>query len=680
MMKRGLALLALFIIVIALSGFVKAEGIGKITKAYQCLDGLVNTTQMNLDEAIFSALANVPGNKSWSIISGEKSPSEFCWPKAGCTVNATAQVALVYKQLGKDTKNITAWLSSKNATVAGFTWYLQTTIDNNEISQCYVNYDGTDRSFKVKEDMKLEGDVGQCLSIDVSGYRFRIPNNCIDKVFSVKCDKGFKINLLYEKSSGGTLYVSSRTESGSANSWKSSEINVKCFKEGSVCNYESSLWAATALYSTGKNYESFIPYLRVLADDNLKLFPSAFLNYLQGGSQYYTKIVDARNNRPQTRTYWDLSGNKFYDTALAMLSLGSCQATADDLCTNADLKDAANYLMDEQTDKGCWNNNNLKDTAFLLYAGWTRNIQSPSTTTPGGNGVITVPIVPANATCVDIGGACSIENCSSSTENTVNASCSNAGDICCLQKSSYNPATPSDCQTARYYCSPSRISCLENSGTIIDEKKCATFDKVCCTIEVPEPKTCAEQSGEICQGSEDCDGSIVISSTGSCCVGTCKTTEQFECTTDIECASSQKCENNKCVSSGTTPPPTSSSGSRALIYILTIFIILIAVAIVFRKKIQIWMFNRNKAKGSKGPLGGMPPRGPGGPPQFGRMPPRFGAPSGPGARPLMRQPIMQTRAAQQPARMPPARSVSRAPSTKEKEMDETLKKLKKMSE
>ncbi|GEM_PF-703282 len=681
MMKRGLVLFTLFIVVIALPGFVRAEGIGKITKAYQCLDGLVNTTQINLDEAIFTALANVPGNKSWSIISGEKSPTEWCWPKAGCTVKTTAQVALVYKQLGKDTKNITAWLSSKNATVAGFTWYLQTTIDNNEISQCSVNYDGIDRSFSVKDDMKLEGDVGQCLSIDVSGYRFKIPNNCIDKVFSVKCDKGFKINLLYEKSSGGTLYVSSRTESGSANSWKSSEINAKCFKEGSSCNYESSLWAAAALYSTGKNYESFIPYLRVLADDNPKLFPSSFLNYLQGGSQYYSKIVDARNNRPQGRAYWDLSGNKFYDTALAMLSLGSCQATADDLCTNADLKDAATYLLDGQTDKGCWNNNNLKDTAFLLYAGWTRNIKSPSATTTGtgGEGGI-IPIIPENAICVNVGGACSLTNCSSSTENTINASCSNSGDVCCLQKSSYNPATPSDCQSAAYYCAPTRISCLENSGTILGEKECATFDKVCCTIEVPEPKTCTEQGGSICQGSEDCDGSIVSSSTGSCCVGTCKKTEQFECTVNTECASNEKCENNKCVSSGTTPPPATTPGSSTWIYVLAILIILIVVAILFRKKIQIWMFNRSKAKGSKGPLGGMPPRGLGGPPKFGRMPPRFGPPSGLGSRPLVRQTMMQTRPVQQPAKMPPSRPASRAPNAKEKEMDETLKKLKKMSE
>jgi len=665
--------------VVALSGFVKAEGIEKISKAYQCLDNLVNTTQINLDEAIFAALANVPGNKSWSIISSEKSPSEFCWPKAGCTVKTTAQVALVYKQLGKETKNITAWLTSKNATVAGFTWYLQTTIDNNEVSQCSVNYDGADHIFNVKDDMKLEGNVGQCLTIDVSEYRFGISNNCFDKVFSVKCDKGFKINLLYEKSTGGTLYVSSRTESGSANSWKSSEINAKCFKEGSACNYESSLWATTALYSTGKDYESFVPYLRVLLDDNQKLFPSSFLNYLQGGSQYYSKIIDARNNRPQGRAYWDLSGNKFYDTALAMLSLGSCQATADDLCMNADLKDAANYLLDGQTDKGCWNNNNLKDTAFLLYAGWTRNIQSPSTPggSTGGGGI--VPIILENATCVNIGGACSSTNCSSSTEISVNASCSNASDVCCLQKSSsYNPTTPSGCESAGYYCVSTRISCLENSGTILDEKECATFDKVCCTIEVPEPKICTEQGGTICQGSEDCEGSIVSSSTGSCCVGTCKTTEQFECTADAECAPNQKCENNKCVSSGTTPPPTTASGSSKWIYILIILIILVAAAIVFRNKIKIWLFNRKKSKESKGPLGRMP-RWPGGPPQFGGMPPRFEPHSG-GARPLVRQPIIQTRPVQQPARVPPSRPVSRVSSAKEKEMDETLKKLKKMSE
>ena len=88
------------------------------------------------------------------------------------------------------------------------------------------------------------------------------------------------------------------------------------------------------------------------------------------------------------------------------------------------------------------------------------------------------------------------------------------------------------------------------------------------------------------------------------------------------------------------------------------------------------MFTRKKSKGPSGP----PPRDFGSPPPFGRMPPpRFGPPSA--GRPILRpSPAVQSRPAPvQPTRAP-ARPMTRAPSAKDKEMDETLKKLKKMSE
>src|SRR3989344_1857328 len=135
MRKRGLQVLASVILIILISLNANAQNVSKIQKAYQCIDSLVNngTLPMTLDEAIFTALTNVPGNKSVNKINSEKSLTESCWPKAGCNVKTTAQAAIVYDHLRKDTKNITKWLLSKNGTISGFRWYLQITSDNNEV-------------------------------------------------------------------------------------------------------------------------------------------------------------------------------------------------------------------------------------------------------------------------------------------------------------------------------------------------------------------------------------------------------------------------------------------------------------------------------------------------------------------------------------------------------------------
>src|SRR3989344_2709599 len=224
MKKRGI-LIFLFFAFAIMSSLNANASVESINKAYQCIEDLVKDTTITLDEAIFSALANVKNNKVMSVIDNERSTTENCWPKSACSVKTTSQVALVYDHLGRDTTNIIKWLKSKNATVSGFTWYLQVTIDNNEEATCTANYDNSDYNFEIDDEMKIEENAGSCLSVDSSRYRLKISNNCINKEFSVKCDKGFKINLLYEKSSGGTIYVSSKTESGSPDSWKTLEIN-----------------------------------------------------------------------------------------------------------------------------------------------------------------------------------------------------------------------------------------------------------------------------------------------------------------------------------------------------------------------------------------------------------------------------------------------------------------------
>ncbi len=695
MRKRVIEILIFVLIIIGLTINVNAQNVDKVQKAYSCLDSLVGNTTLTLDEAIFASLANSRIVKAEEKIKSEKSATESCWPKAGCNVKTTAQVAIAYDHLGRDTKDITKWLLSKNGTISGFSWYLQVTIDNSEMSQCKINYDNADYPLSINNEMKLSGNLGSCLSIDPNGYRMRINNNCANKVFGVNCDKGFKINLLYEKNSGGTLYVSSRTESGSANSWKSLDISAKCFKEGNACNYEASLWATAALYSTNENYEAFVPYLSVLMEENPRLMPSAFLSYIEGGSQHYEKLIQSKFSRPQERAYWEVSGNRYYDTALGMMALGGCKDSGEEACTNPDLKDVANFLFDGQTEKGCWNNNNLKDTAFLLYAGWGETLIQSGVIGDGGGSVI---IITGNETCTELEGTCRA-TCSISERTTDEGSCPVGEEFCCVPP--YDPNSLPDCEVNNNYC-VERGACLGDAGgELVSEYECSISNLVCCSQDYVE-KTCLEQGGEICLDDEVCNNDIVDSSDGACCKDGCVKGETFECTensecdeeageiceggecivpsekgclNDLECREGEKCDGGICT--------TGAGGSKTWIIILIVLIILIVIAIIFRNKIQMFLFKR-KGKGKSGPVG---PNGPGGPAgrfgfggPMGRAPPRFGGgpgirPAGPISRPIIRpspvvsKPVVVSRPA-------PAKKMTE----KEKDMEDTLKKLKKMAE
>ena len=81
---------------------------------------------------LISALADVPNEKVANIIDAEKSQSEECWPKSGCKVKESAQVALVYDHWEDDTTAITDWFISQAGPATELQWYLQITIDNND--------------------------------------------------------------------------------------------------------------------------------------------------------------------------------------------------------------------------------------------------------------------------------------------------------------------------------------------------------------------------------------------------------------------------------------------------------------------------------------------------------------------------------------------------------------------
>ncbi|MBX4211878.1 hypothetical protein KW787_00270 [Candidatus Pacearchaeota archaeon] len=566
-----------------------------VDKAYQCLENQIkNKTSFSLQEAVFGTLALGARSSLTSTI--DNAAGSSCWPKGACTLKDTAQVALAYARIGKNTQGIEDWILSKNGTPNDLIWYVEIDSANHEPSSCTIGYRGSSSTINIGNDMKLSGNAGSCLSISPSGYWLKVQQSCQNVQFDISCDKEFVSTLLYQKSNGGTVYVAPVTHSGASLGTTSEKVDAQCLKTGSNCDYEGTLWAAIALQRTGNDPSAYVPYLVALAPDNTRYFPSAFIYMITGGNDYYSDITQSEKQGK----YWEMTAtpyNRFYDTSLGLLALQGTSA--------GEAESAKNYLLSIQTPQGCWNNNNVRDTAFILYSGWGKAVSST-----GGTG--TTPL----------------------------------------------------CQSAGYSCE-GRFECLDGGGTVLESYQCLD-SRVCCSVAVRQ-QTCSAKQGIICSNSQRCVGSSQEASDGSCCLGSCVETQQQEdqCTTSggscsLSCGTNEEESGVSCSDSSkvccVAKTTTASSGSSLWIYILVILIIVVALGIIFRNKIRIALFKARGRGGSSAYTRPTPPSAPGTIGGFRPMRPAGFAP--------IRQPS----------------PVRRAPPQRDREMDETLKKLKEMSE
>jgi len=619
--------LASLIFIIVLSSFVLADtnataiptqttDDSSITKAYQCINNqLGNKTSFSLQEAVFGQLALGFQQKLQDVIDDQKSTTYDCWPKAGCALKDTAQVLLLYNKLGKDTSEIKSWLLSRNASMTDLDWYLEADISKHVSSTCTIKYDSTTRNLLINSDMTLsatDGDLGGCLSI--SGYWMKInpSSSCYSKTYQISCLEDFVSTLLYtKKDDSSTVYVSSSTHSAPSSGTTLENINARCFKSSSSasCDYEGSLWASLALQKSGVDVSQFTPYLIALAQDNSQLFPYSFIYMISGGSDQFDKIVQAQKQNQ----YWEApstKNNKYYDSALAMLAISGSADNA--------LDNAKNYFKAIQSQEGCWNNNNFKDTSFLLYSGWPKD----GATAPGSSSSFSV--------CESMGSTRSCEF-------------------------SY--------------------ACAQAGGSVQAEFIC-NGAKSCCSIKVQD-QSCSSKSGKICLADEQCSGSSVSSSEGaSCCLGTCeKIVIQDTCTVQSggscksSCSSSEDKVTGTCsLSSNVCCKTKTSSGiSSWLVWLLIILIILITLAILYKDKLIIYWYKFNaqmeQQKQKQQPQQRFNPS----------IPPRPAQRISPLQRPMQRQPIQRPAPTQRPS------STKKPLSQSEKELEETLKKLRDMS-
>ncbi len=570
-----------------------SEGTDEITKAFNCLEEKVdgNCDDLSVEEQAFSllALSHKSGIQSEckSALKDNRDDNQ-CWPSSGCRLRDTALVILALNRISSSTEDAENWLLEQKKIPPQLNWYLE--IDADGETQCEVSYDDTEKTITINEDKTLSGSTGNCLDIGLGNYFLKIEDTCYDKNFSVSCDKDFISTLFYKKGTSSTIHISSNTQSAPAEGTTKHTVNSYCFKQGSSCSYEGSLWAALALAKTGHDISQFIPYLTAMADDNEKYFPSAFLYMITNDDDYFSGIID--DYKPSG--YWEVSNSpyhKFYDTALALVSLYGLDATQ--------VQESKNYLLEVQGENGCWRNN-IRDTGFILYAAWPK---SPST--------------------------------------------ANGGDI-------------DYCEDYEYYCVASE-DC--SSSDTLNNYYCEGIGDVCCQTPVIE-QSCLEKGGTICSGDQICDGEIVSSSDGSCCLGICSLPEIDECVEQgylcrYACLENEEEKIYECSGGKICCGDSPKGGYLWIIILLIILIILVILAIIFRNQLKIWIFRiKNKFKKGPGPSQPKNPRfPPSAPPGMQRMMPRMFLP----------------RNIRMPRRRPPKAS------SEDKELDDTLKKLKEMS-
>lgn len=586
-------------------------------------------SSLGIEDQVFSLLSTgqCKSNLSSKSINGE------CFGVNSCNVKHTAQASLALDNAGVKTDNYTSWIRSRNTTVSGLDWFVQ--LDTKQPTSCSLrDLDGSSYEVSVNSDKALNlDDGGSCLSVSDNGYWLEVDSSCYDQEFEISCEDSFSSSLLFRRDQSSTVYVTDEISSSSAGGATIEKMQSSlCLPSGSSgsCSYEDTLWGVMALEDLGENASEYYPYLVAFAEENEELLPESFLYQLTGDRNYRSELI----LKQKADKYWRETDNRYYDTAIALMSLSGESPEAK--------SNSIDWLENQQEQDGCWNKGSIRDTGFLVHSLW-----------------------PKSQGTFDDGGI----------SDDINDSGDDVGD-------------QQVCEDGGYYCVDS-IECTESGGEILDSYTCSGFGERCCTQE-PKDKSCSGLGGEICASSEKCDGSIESNATGlgigeTCCVGSCEPEDEgndAECINNDGICKSQCGEEEyesstfSCSSSAESccmqKTEESSEPVSVWIWVLTILIIITVLAIVFKDKIKqfyLRLKSKDKSKGSRrgppgpgsnggppGPPPGKPPKSP--PKKVPKKMPKKVPPKGPGQG------------------QPPGGGRSPPNNQKKKEIDDVLGKLK----
>jgi hypothetical protein len=552
-MKKGVCILFLFILIFSAFAVSAADNDTE-SKGYACLEKKVagHCASLSTEEKVFSLLTL--GRCKSELVS--ESSSEQCWPKSSCSIKTTAQAALALSKIGVSVTSAEEWLISQSSTFKDMSWFLQVEPEGN--SSCKVSYSDSSYDFTVSQEKKLSGRFGNCLSV-FNNYWLKISSSCYDQDFKVSCSQPFITSLLYQQkstNSGTDFFIPDKIQSASAEGTTTSNLNVLCFSSKGACTYEGTLWAAVVLAYLGEDVSAYIPYLITASESNSKYLPEAFLYMLT--NNFKTELL----LKQQQDKWWAVSGDKFYDTAIALLPF-----------QNEDLEEKDNskaWLAEVQGSDGCWQGN-LKDTAIILFSVWPREVSvvinySSNTTTSNTN------TTTSNTNTTDPANNNS-DNNTNNTEEPILPGCSSSG----------------------FYCM-SQASCDSLSGNSLDGYSGCFGVNICCDKQ-KELTTCSDEGGNLCSIGQKCLGGEDISSSDStssriCCVdGTCGVQETTVCevnggTCRTSCESTETSSLEECSSTTVCCLEKKKSSPLLALLIIGILLILVAVGFVFRKKLR----------------------------------------------------------------------------------------------
>lgn len=532
--------------------------------SYSCLKDRINSVgivNMTTEQLAFSLLAMGYDSTLKTKIRNEldsRDSSDGCWPNNGCKVKETALIILAYDHIGADTKRAENWLFNQSKSDSDLIWYLE--LDSNAAAQCKITYDSNTRTININADKTLTGSPGNCLTFAKNSYWLQINPNCYGKNFKITCNNDFLTSLIYKTKTDETIFVSATTHTASVNGETNEKVESYCFKEGSTCSYEASLWATLVAQVKSRDIVGYLPYLRALASSNSKYLPSAFLYSLTGFDEYYSDIV----NEQKTQGYWQLtdSTKRYYDTAVALRGLYGKESEAYDK--------SVNYLLTPSVlGNGCWNGGNIRDTAFILYSAYPKKATMDSGTT--------------SSQCEDFSS--SGYTCSSSTE---------CGSI-------------NGTELADFKCFGGLVCCDKS----VPEKSCSQLSGIVCgTDEICQDGLVKPSTDKniCCVGGTCALGNPSVDSctnAGNTCRSQCLDTEEVD--------NVNSCGDGVCCS---TIPVVQKS--YWWVWLLIILVILLALAIIYRNQLKIWWF-KMKSKFSKSPVDNMGSR-----PNFPPQPPMGG--------------------------------------------------------
>jgi len=400
---------------------------GTSDDAKTCLTSKINEktcSELSADEQIFSILA--VSKCQDELVANSK--QNQCWPLTNCNIKTTAQAVFALSTI--KTEDAENWLLTQTKSPSELTWYLQ--IDTNNPSTCKIIYDGQTTSTNIDDNDKLSSNAGACLVKAYDDYWFEVEKNCYNKEISISCNEAFSTTLLYKKSTSSVIYLSGETQSASSDGTITETINSLCFEKNGICDYESTLWAVLALKSKNINTDSYIPYLTLMADENSKYLPDAFLYMLTGNTNYYDSLL-----LKQKTDYWEESGDKYYDSAVALLALQNDKSI--------EKTNTLTWLLSVQDKDGCWRGN-IQETGFLLFSGWGSLSFSDIPSTEG--------IVEELSSCSELNGeiCSSNENCDSTEQKSSDGWCCLGNCETTLSPSEpENPQTPSTSKKNYWY-------------------------------------------------------------------------------------------------------------------------------------------------------------------------------------------------------------------------------------